>query len=431
MINSKLDPSTPHPEYEGVHRKYEMTEDAFEGNLTKYVPKLSGQTNDEYKAYVSRAANFNIVDRTTQAIIGAMTRKPFVLNGADTFPATNATTPDTFIQYAVRELLLGGRFGMLVDVLPSGESQIISYCAEDIINWGDNFFVIKECVLVPDPLNRFNQVEQESYRELFIDEEGFYASQNWTKVNGKWIATLNPQLLVNGQPLLYIPLWIVNPYDNTLDVYNPPLFTQASLNIQWFRQATDLAHYAHFMAIPTATIIGELKSYADNDGNIVQTQIRLGSTTQPTQLTTGSDFKYVEVSGSSFKMLQEEMKNTEERMFIAGSRLISLKKGVESVEALQLRSGSESAVLETMTNSLEAALNGVLQLCALIDRNTSQVSIQLNKDFTAAQMEPASIKAIMDLYVANVITLDQALAELYEGEVVDPLTGQTDTNTTE
>ena len=118
-------------------------------------------------------------------------------------------------------------------------------------------------------------------------------------------------------------------------------------------------------------------------------------------------------------------------MFIAGSRLISLKKGVESVEALQLRSGSESAVLETMTNSLEAALNGVLQLCALIDRNTSQVSIQLNKDFTAAQMEPASIKAIMDLYVANVITLDQALAELYEGEVVDPLTGQTDTNTTE
>jgi hypothetical protein len=421
MINSKLDPSTEHPLYKEAARKYKMTLDAFEGDLCKYVPKLSGQTDDEYKAYVSRAANFNIVDRTTQAIIGAMTRKPFTLTGTDTFPASSNTSPDTFIQYALREILIGGRLGVLVDVTAEGSSQLITYCAEDIINWGSDFFVIKESSLQPDPQNRFNLVPVTTYRELFIDESGSYASRNWGMVNKSWVATLNPQLLVSGKPLAYIPLWIVNPYDNTLDIYNPPLFTQASLNIQWFRQATDLAHYAHFMAIPTATIIGELKSYADNDGNIVQTQIRLGSTTQPTQLTAGSTFEYVEVSGSSFKMLQDEMKNTEERMFIAGSRLISLKKGVESVEALQLRSGSESAVLETITNSLEAALNGALQLCAMIDRSGSQVSIALNNDFTAAQMDPQSVKAIMDLYTAQMITLEQALTELYEGEVVTPV----------
>jgi len=419
----QIDPSTPHPSYGDLARKANVSLDAFNGEVAEYIPSLVGQTSDEYKAYVGRAAYFNVVDRTAQALIGAMMRKPYTTTNLAQFPLTDQSSIDTFLQYSIRSVLLGGKIGMLVDAVntPQGvRSKIITYTATDIINWGDNFFVIKETVLMPDSNNRFSLIPVTTYRELFLDEEGFYASQTWSKSNGNWFAELNPQLLVSGLPIEYVPLWVANPYDNTDAVYTPPLFTQASLNIQWFKQAIDLAHYAHFMALPTPVIVGDLKSWVDDAGNNVTSEVYLGSTSKPTQLTIGSTFEYMEVSGVSFKMLQDEMKNLEERMYIAGSRLLSVKKGVESVEALQVRSGSESAVLETITNTLESALTGALQLCAEIDRNmATNVSIRLNKDFTAAKMEPASVKSILDLYTASVITLDQALSALYEGEVIE------------
>jgi hypothetical protein len=92
---------------------------------------------------------------------------------------------------------------------------------------------------------------------------------------------------------------------------------------------------------------------------------------------------------------------------------------VESAEALQLRSGSETAALDTMAHSLESALNGALELCGLID-NVSGAAIQLNTDFTSTITDPNQISSLLALYTANVITLEQFLTELYLGEVVQP-----------
>ena len=426
MATQKIDPSVHHPDYDELARKYDMVEDAFEGDVCEFVPPLVNQTKKEYDAYISRAAYYNMVEKTVTAVCGALTRKPFVLDGYAEFPENDYDDPQIFLQAMFRDLLIGARVGLLVDVGDDNGSEIVAFDADDIINWygeGDqpgDFRIIEECTLVPNPKNPYEQIEMESWRELYIDEFGNYAVRIWTKDNkNNFHAEDLPPFLVSGQPIQYIPLWIVTPFDNTWEVYNPPLFTQASLNIQHFRQATDLAHYAHFMALPTFTIVGELQTYTDDQGNQTQAQIKMGSTTEALHLTTGSSAQYTEVSGASFKMLQDEMKNTEERIYIAGSRLLSSKKGIESAEALQLRSGSESAVLDTLVHSMESALNDALLLCGQID-NVPNPMITLNKDFTAAVTDPASIKAILELYVAGTITLDQLLAELYAGEVVMP-----------
>jgi hypothetical protein len=303
---------------------------------------------------------------------------------------------------------------------------LIPYDADDIINWygeGDqpgDFVMIEQSDLVRNPANPYEQIEMTSYRELYIDDTGFYAVRIWRKEDkGAFYAEDLEPMLVNGGRISYIPLFVVTPYDNTWSIYNPPLFTQASLNIQHFRQATDLAHYAHFMALPTFTIVGDLYTYTDDQGNQSQAQIKMGSTQEALHLTMGSSAQYTEVSGASFAMLQTEMKNTEERIYIAGSRLLSSKKGIESAEALQLRSGSESAVLDTMVHAMSSGLNAALELCGMID-NVPNPSIVLNKDFTAATQDPASTKALLELYTAGTITLDQLLSELYAGEVVTP-----------
>jgi len=420
----KIDPSVTHPDYEDLERKYELTEDAFEGDVCDFVPKLVNQSQKEYEAYVSRAAYFNMVERTVTAVTGALTRKPYVLTGYETFPSNEYGDGTTFVQACYRDLLIGARVSILVDVGDDGTSTIIPYDADDIINWygeGDkpgDFIMVKQEELVPDPDNPYAQIEVKSYRELYIDEFNNYSVRVWRqRQKNQWYSEDLPQFLVNGAPIQYIPLWFVTPFDNTSSVYNPPLFTQATLNIQHFRQATDLAHYAHFMALPTFTIVGDLYTYTDDLGNQSQAQIKMGSTQEALHLTQGSSAQYTEVSGASFSMLQSEMKNTEERIYIAGSRLLSSKKGIESAEALQLRSGSESAVLDTMVHSFQSALNAALELCGQID-NVPGATIELNKDFTAATLDPAVTKSLLELYTAGTITLDQLLGELYAGEVV-------------
>lgn len=427
-MNQEIDPSTQHPLYADIARRYHTTLDAFTGDVKPYVPALSGQSRSEFDAYCQRAAYFGVVERTTAAIIGALTRKPYELQG--NFPNTDYGSPDLFLQYQFRDLLLGGRSAILVDVGDDGKSRLVNYDADDIINWAEDFIMIKETALVRNAKNPYLLEEQTSYRELHL-EDGTYNVRIWTQVDGKWRSEELPQMLVNGSPLSYIPMWFVTPYDNSMDAYNPPLYVQATLNIQHFKQAIDQGHFLHFMSIPTFTIIGDLQEYeedvtdytvlaaTESGRNIItrRATFNLGSTTNPLQLQTGSDAKYVQVDASAAAMIQTQLDKIEERMFISGSRLLTTKKGVESVEALQVRAGAEGAVLETITNAVEAALNNALMLCSEIDRS-GPMSIQLNKDFSGGSMDPARIKALLELYAANAITLEQLTGELIDNDVV-------------
>lgn len=425
-MTSKIDPTVCHPEYKELNRRYEICDDAFEGEVCKYVPRLPDQTNSEYNDYVSRSAYFNIVDKTVTAVCGALTRKPYQLTGYTSFPATEDGNGTTFIQECYRDLLLGARVATLVEI-EDNKSKLINFDADDIINWygsgtvpGD-FVMIKECQLIPDPDNRYAQIYSDSWRELYIGDDGYYAVRVWTESNkGQYVYMDMPDYLVNGKPIDFIPLWVTTPYDNSWDIYSPPLMSQASLNLQHFRQSTDLAHYAHFMALPTFTITGDLYQYTDDQGNQTTSSIKIGSTKSALHLTQGSTASYTEVSGASFAMLQSEMANTEERMYIVGSRLLSTKNGVESASALQLRSGSETASMDTLAHSLESTLNSALALCSVID-NVPNATISLNKDFLPMEMDPAVIKAKLELFTAGTITLDQLLNEMYKGEVVQPI----------
>ena len=437
MTSKQLDPSVPHPDYPELVRKYSVALDAFYGNVKHYVPRISDQSESDWQAYVGRAAFFGVVQPTVTALVGSLTRKPFELSSGE-FPSTSYGSADVFLQYLFRDQFLGGRAVIQVDVDEDGKAKLINFDASNIINWGSDFAVVKECTLEKDPANRFNQVPVTRYRELYIDENGIYQNRLWEMQGkagrGKWVAVEQPTMLVKGEPLNYLPLFPMTPFDNTWDVYTPPLFTQAAQNLQHFKQSVDLAHYAHFMALPTPVITGDLASYEEEvfDGAAIgvaaqtesgrrtvtrQANFLLGSTTQPLHLDKEATAAYLEVSGASFTMLRDNLKDIEERMFLSGSRLLSIKKGVESVEALQVRAGAESAILETVVNAAETALNKVLALVAEINRTPTQ-TIALNKDFTGGDMDPAQIKALLDLYAAEAITLDQFQSALYDGEVV-------------
>lgn len=429
MINDTLDPSTEHPGYADIARRYHVSLDAFTGNVKDYVPALQGASRSDHEQYLQRAAYFGVVERTTAAIIGAMTRKPFTLTGQ--FPATEYGSADLFLQYQYRDLLLGGRSAILVDVGTDGKSRLVNYDADDIINWSEDFVMVRETMLVRDAKNPYKLVEETKYREMYLEDDQ-YLVRLWTQVDGKWRSEDQEQMLVKGKPLSYIPIFPVTPYDNSWDQYNPPLFVQATLNIQHFKQALDQGHFMHFMALPTFVVVGDLAEHeedmtdytvagfaTESGRNIVtrRASFKIGSTTEPLHLKEGSTGQWVQIDAGAAAAIQVQLEKIEERMFISGSRLLTTKKGVESVEALQVRAGAEGAVLETITNAVESALNNALELCSQIDGG-QVVKIELNKDFSGGAMEPARVKSLLELFTANAISLEQLTAELYDNEVV-------------
>ena len=82
-----------HEEYEEHYDQWERCEHAAEGQDeiheygVKYLPRLSGQTDQEYKAYKKRALFYNATQRTIDGLTGMMFLRPPVIERPDAMEA--------------------------------------------------------------------------------------------------------------------------------------------------------------------------------------------------------------------------------------------------------------------------------------------------------------------------------------------------------
>lgn len=415
--------NTRHPAYEKAIEKIELTEAAVEGEVQSedFVPRLSEQSKAAWRAMVNRAAYFNVTERSLLALVGALLRKPYSITGlVGDVPVVDETNFDEFMQRAYRTLLIQGRLGLHVDFDEARNTpKLIAYSAEHIINWCDRFVVIEESVLEADEDDPFVLRSIPQWRELRLNEDDVYEVRLWRQVGrGKTFQVIDTRVpTVRGRPLTTLPFWFVTPYDNTDELHTPPLHSLAALNVQHFRLSVDHCHGLHFTALPQPWISGDL--YIPNsDPNAAPQKLAIG-TDRVWHLSTGSTAGYLEFTGSGLAAVRDKLKDVEEQMFTAGSRLLTHKAGVESAEALQLRSGSESAALVTLAMALETALQGALTVYNEWAGSLVEPEVALNRDFTAAVLDPGQIKALLEMYAAGTLTLDSLLQRLYEGELVD------------
>jgi Domain of unknown function (DUF4055) len=416
--------NSTHPEYQRKIGDITLTTDAFEGDVKHYVPKLSGQTESQYEAYVNRASYYNVVQRTVFALVGALMRKPLTLEGVygDEPVCADDCDFEELVQQCYVELLVGGRVGLLCDYSEDWDSPfILSYRSEDITNWSDNFVVLREHYYKQDPNDVYNTIMACRYRELFLDENGYYTVRIWEQqanANGKFTINKNTifkltetiQPEYRGKKLEFIPFIFCTPFDTSKTVYKPVLNNLAEINIEHFKVAVDVAYGAHFLALPTPYLAGNLV----NDQQVV----KLGSD-EFLQLQQGGTVGFLEFTGSGMTFLLDLQKQKEEQMFSLGSRLLQYKAGVESSDALQVRLGAEGASLVTLTNSLEQALTEVLEMYNLWFGSTDDVELTLNRDYSPMQLAPDDIRVLLEMFQKGAITLDTLMQRLYEGEIVD------------
>lgn len=415
--------STRHPSYEENYPRIELTEDAVEGCVRKeeYVPRLNEQSERAWHAYVNRAVFYNVTEKTLLALIGALCRKPHLVEGlVNDEPYVDEATFGEFLQRCYRTLLTQSRIGLHVDYdEAAGTPKLIAYPAENIINWCSDFIVIEEHVVERDPDDVFKHVSVPQWRELRINPEGRYEVRIWRKKGRRYEVIDEMVPTVRGAPLTEIPFWFVTPYDTSTEVYAPPLSNLAELNINHFRLSVDHAHGLHFTALPQPYIAGDIAGGSGDVNSATTKAMKLAiGTDRVWHLEQGATAEYLEFSGSGLGAIREQLVRVEEQMAMQGSRMLSVKKGVESVEALRLRSGSESATLSTIVGSLQHAMTAALTVYNQWAGSSIEPTITLNTDFTAAVIDPADMKALLDLWSAGAITLETFLTRLYDGEIV-------------
>ena len=409
-INSK------HPNYD--IKKSTRCTDAYNGEVLDYIPKLTRQNNEQYEAYRQRGVYFNVTKRTTEAMVGAALRKPFVTDVEDVQVDGDQSLAE-LVSDILRGLIVKSRVGLLVDYKDEAKSpNICMYPHGNIINWRDDrsLVVLEEVIHVEDPKDPYELHEEIQYRELFIDPEtGNYTVRIWCgeggaskkvyRVKDTWVPTRR------GEPLKKIPFFFVTPFDTTTNIYDPVVYNLAQVNIGHFKNIVDLEHGSHFTALPTPWYAGEFNE--DMEG-----QVALGGD-HFIGLEKDSSIGFLEFTGSGLKAIEERRANKEEQMAALGSQLMVSKAGVESAEALRIRAGSESAALVNIVTAAESAMRQALSVYVWWDSagDMQEAQFEMSRDFTAANLTPQQMQALMQLYLAGTISQETYLENLFEGEI--------------
>lgn len=431
-----------HPEYSKNLIKWQLMRDALAGEVAKekYVPKLSDQEAEEYKAYVGRAEFYNATARTQVALTGLLFAKPPKVELPEALKTIgeNISLDDDSLEALAKniadECLSVGRCGVLVD-LPSVEKSDYSkleaerlnlrayatlYKAENIINWrttkinGSNvtsLVVLAETYAEPTN-DEFVEKIKTRYRVLDL-HDGYYRQRVFSETkagNFEVISEIYPS--ANGQKLEYLPFTFFNVNDLKTAVEKPPLLDLAKVNISHFRSEVDLEHGTHFTALPTPYVTGYQGESSE--------KLKIGSTAVWVINDPSAKVGFLEFSGAGLSTLENRIAVKEKRMSILGARLLlDEKKTAEATETLQMRKSGENAVLTNVASTISEGVASFLKDVAFFENIASENLIyEINTDYNLTMIEPQLLAQIIAGIQSGDIPNEVLYDALLKGELM-------------
>jgi len=439
-----MKPDTKNPLYDKYVLDWQMISDVIAGERTikgageTYLPKLSGQSGEEYLAYVNRGSFFNATSRTLQGLVGAIIRKDAEIEAPEILQETlvDVTTANQSIHEVIRftadNVLSYGFFGILVDRPKESPANLPPYMAlykcTDILNWyterinGEDrllMIALAEVEYQQDSEDPYILINKDIIRVCYIDkEDGYYKQKIFDKMekpgaNGDmWQERLEEIIPTKaGVFLEEIPFVFISA-DGTFPIPSkPPLLDVGNLNIKHWQVSTDYYHGLHYCAIPTpwaagfriegALYIGSQKAWISEDP-----QAKCG---------------FLEFSGAGLLSMEKALDKLEKLMAVMGARLLEEQKmGVEAAEAIKLRISGDTATLSAIVQSVEEGIGKALTFMAWWMGIDQEIIVRMSKDFVSQKLTPQDITALLQAVQAGRISMDTFLYNLQAGEILPP-----------
>ncbi len=428
-------------EYENAAAVWARCRNTYEGSDavkaagTTYLPLLDAHEEDlvAYQAYKDRALFFNATRRTVSGLSGAMFQRAPTLDvpanvESHAQDVTLTGVPfETFALGAGKEVLIVGRYGILVDMAseeaPDQRPYWCGWSAEAVVGWrtgrvgGDEILtrvVLQECVEEEDPKDPFRSIPITQYRVLEL-VGGLYTQQLWRelKADSKKFVPFGKEIQPKrrGKRLTFIPFVFIGATTITPGVERPPLDDMVLVNLSHYRNSADLEHGLHFTGIPIPWIAGAM----DPKG-----KIRLGPS-GAIVLDKGGEVGIIQADGQLLGALEKSLDRKQHMMATLGARLLEDQGGrAETATAVSMRHSGEHATLRTMAEVLEQAFTIAWRWHAWwmgteLTPQDVNVSVDLNKDFFAVKASPEEIKTLVLAHQAGDISHATFYAGLQKG----------------
>jgi Domain of unknown function (DUF4055) len=424
---------------------------------TRYLPRPAGMKLDaQYAVYRDRAVWGEFTSMTVHGIGGAVFRKepvieaPAAMDGQLEDVTQTGVPLRTFAEQAMRETLLMGRFGVLVDFPqlavdqdgrempdPDARPYWIAYQAEEIMNWrterrqGDTVLtlvVLRETASFPqgpwgtDDFFILKEVPQ--YRVLRLDEFGHYEVSVWREIEGVSLMARTHMLVDrffptrNRQPLDFIPFCFMAPFSLEPQVEKSLMEPLVEINYRYYRHSADYEH-ALFLLAPTP--------YVCSDSEQPTEPLLIGSSVAWWIQGAASKVGILANDPAGLPAYQIAMDTDVKDMAAKGARMLEGPPTTqETATANRNRlTGTESPV-QSLVTTVSQGLTQALQIHAwwggfTKDVDDTAIHITLNKDIVASRMEPPMLLALMQALLNDTISYETFYYNLQQGEIARPM----------
>lgn len=394
-----------------------------------YLPKLSGQTADEYAAYKRRAVFYGAMSRTVDAFGGMIMRTPPTIDNPNTILDDVTNTGVSLYDFTAElldEILTVGFAAVLVEHTPDvqavtvGQAQALgarpylaAFAAKCVINWRMSKGRFLQVVLEEEEyeqVSEFEQKERDLYRVLDIDQQGFYRQRKFvqSEKNKEEFIQIGDDIYptMNGAKLREIPFYFVGDVDEL-----PPLIDIVYLNISHYMTTADLENGRHFTGLPTPVVSGVQL----NEGQT----LNIGSSAAWVFPQPDAKASYLEFTGQGLGSLEKGIETKEKQMAALGARMLSDSVVAETATAASLKSSGEFSVLAMTARKLG---NVLTKACSFMYQwaGLGEVTIKLNTDFLPTKMTPEELNSLVLAWQSGAISYQTLHANMQQGEIVSP-----------
>jgi len=431
--------SLRHPDYAGHEVKWNRIRDCVNGSdavkakRTLYLPKLTGQSKDEYNAYLTRALFVSFTDRTLKGLVGLMTEREPNIEAPDEMRPyfedvdNQGTSFFELLRWVTEEVVAMGRTGLLIDFpVEGGRAYTIPYAAENIINWNTdpifrnlNMLVLQELRYWPQPSTMHFLSRYVEYRLLRLNSgSGMYEGEVWRRsVTDTSSGALNRRAVISpvvrGDPIDIIPFTFITSEGITTELVKPPMLDIVDVNLSHFRTSADLEHGRHFTALPVPVVTG-----VDSDS-----PLRVGSEQAWVLPPHQAKAYYLEFTGQGLQSLEGALKEKSDQMAVFSTRMMdNSARGSESPDNVRIRHSSDAANMTRIVETIENAFNRHYNLIRVMEGIPGEVKITLNKHFLDARMPATELREIVKAFTEGAINEETLIFNLTRGDIM-----QTDT----
>lgn len=371
-------------------------EEAMKQNSGTYIPKLPGQPQARYDAYIQRARYVNYVGKIHDISINQVFRKAPILTD---FPEEWADDIDlcgrsvsSFSKEILSEILKVNRVGVVVDYSESlKRPYLVPFTAEQIINWQTEIVdgaealtrVVIEGEMTVDSGDPYMPKTEKIWREYVI-EDGVYVVKVWKKgKDDKFTSTDEPvPPLFVGKQMTFIPFYLLSASGISIQPTKGPFSDLVNINIGHFQNSADYENRLHVTGAVTLVTRGAMADKEPPIGGCIKFNGADG------------DAKFLEASTDSG--LEQAMQRKAEALAQLGSSIISGKgRYVASAETQRLSSEGEYAALSDIAVTLSESMTKILRvMCEWGKRPSENVSIAYNNDFESSAPDPQELQVL-------------------------------------